>query len=126
MTDDLTAAVARLRDYTDNVITQRSTDIALVLSALEAAQADAMRGRALSDAVSENFYCKQCDTPPAKPVRLALAAIVWQRRIAKRAMADAPCFVCGYNGPGYFQPDKHPCAKWYHAAIDAATKGEEL
>ena len=20
------------------------------------------------------------------------------------------------NGPGYFQPDKHPCAKYYHEA----------
>jgi hypothetical protein len=24
------------------------------------------------------------------------------------------CPICGYNGPGYFQPDKHPCAKYYH------------
>ena len=27
------------------------------------------------------------------------------------AMEDAPCFVCGYNGPGYFHPDRHPCAE---------------
>lgn len=29
-------------------------------------------------------------------------------------MKNAPCFVCGYNGPGYFQPDKHPCADRHH------------
>jgi hypothetical protein len=30
------------------------------------------------------------------------------------AMEDAPCFCCGYNGPGYFQPDQHPCAAKHH------------
>jgi len=45
---------------------------------------------------------------------------------ARGAMADAPCFCCGYNGPGYYHPDTHPCAKRHHAlerlgaAIDAA------
>lgn len=24
----------------------------------------------------------------------------------------SPCVLCGYNGPGFFQPDKHPCAEW--------------
>lgn len=36
------------------------------------------------------------------------------------AMEDAPCFVCGYNGQGYFQPDKHACAARHHEAIDRA------
>lgn len=31
------------------------------------------------------------------------------------AMNEAPCFVCGYNGAGYYQPDKHKCAKRHHA-----------
>jgi hypothetical protein len=30
------------------------------------------------------------------------------------AMEEAPCFCCGYNGPGYFQPDKHKCAERHH------------
>ena len=30
------------------------------------------------------------------------------------AMEEAPCFVCGYNGPGYYQPNKHPCAERHH------------
>ncbi len=27
---------------------------------------------------------------------------------------NAPCYICGYNGPGYFQPATHSCAKKYH------------
>lgn len=32
-------------------------------------------------------------------------------------MFSPPCFVCGYNGPGYYQPDKHPCAKRHHDIV---------
>jgi cell division protein FtsB len=32
------------------------------------------------------------------------------------AMDNPPCFCCGYNGSGYYQPDKHPCAERHHAA----------
>lgn len=28
----------------------------------------------------------------------------------------SPCYLCGYSGPGYFQPYQHQCAKQYHAA----------
>lgn len=28
----------------------------------------------------------------------------------------APCYICGYNGPGYYRPDTHPCAAKYRAA----------
>jgi len=27
------------------------------------------------------------------------------------AMNKPPCFKCGYNGPGYFQPEIHKCAE---------------
>lgn len=30
-------------------------------------------------------------------------------------LSPAPCSKCGYNGPGYFQPDTHPCAAAHHA-----------
>ena len=30
--------------------------------------------------------------------------------------ACAPCYLCGYNGAGYYQPDTHPCATLFHAA----------
>lgn len=34
---------------------------------------------------------------------------------ARGAMRTAPCFACGYNGPGYFQPSTHACATRHHA-----------
>lgn len=30
---------------------------------------------------------------------------------ARGAMLQAPCFKCGHNGPGYFQPKQHACAQ---------------
>jgi hypothetical protein len=30
------------------------------------------------------------------------------------AMKEAPCFLCGYNGEGYFDPRKHKCAAKHH------------
>ncbi len=35
-------------------------------------------------------------------------------------MAEAPCFNCGYNGPGYFNPETHACAKFHHKALGGA------
>ena len=32
------------------------------------------------------------------------------------AMENPPCFRCGYNGAGYFQPDIHPCAKLHNSS----------
>ena len=78
MTDDLTdAAVARLRE----AARCRDTDLlwgidpAVILAALEAAQVEARRGKAMADALRENYYCECCDKAPAKPVQFALAAI---------------------------------------------------
>lgn len=30
------------------------------------------------------------------------------------AMTKSPCFCCGYNGPGFYQPETHPCAERHH------------
>lgn len=30
------------------------------------------------------------------------------------AMLQAPCFICGYQKGGYFQPEQHPCATRHH------------
>lgn len=30
------------------------------------------------------------------------------------AFESPPCYLCGYNGPRYYQPDTHPCAAKYH------------
>ena len=37
----------------------------------------------------------------------------WDEDTCKR-FEQAPCFLCGYSGEGYFQPDKHSCAQLYH------------
>lgn len=29
----------------------------------------------------------------------------------------APCYLCGYNGGGYYQPERHVCADRYHKAV---------
>lgn len=33
------------------------------------------------------------------------------------AMDQPPCFCCGYNGPGYYQPSQHKCAEQHHTGI---------
>ncbi|MCA3182399.1 MAG: hypothetical protein INH13_02040, partial [Cupriavidus sp.] len=40
-------------------------------------------------------------------------------QIDKAKFERAPCYLCGYNGRGYYQPDTHPCAAKYHAAQQA-------
>jgi hypothetical protein len=30
------------------------------------------------------------------------------------AMSKPPCFACGYNGPGYYNPMTHECAAKHH------------
>ena len=54
-------------------------------------------------------------------VEQASAALAQQPAAVDGAMdkarfKTAPCYLCGYNGPGYYQPDAHPCAAKYHAA----------
>lgn len=34
--------------------------------------------------------------------------------LAAGRMEQAPCFICGYNGAGYFQPQQHRCAARHH------------
>lgn len=36
------------------------------------------------------------------------------RLFALGAMDEPPCFCCGYNGPGYYQPNVHKCAERHH------------
>lgn len=38
------------------------------------------------------------------------------RLFAVGAMRNAPCFCCGYNGPGYYDSKVHACAKKHHDA----------
>lgn len=52
--------------------------------------------------------CDHCQWPPGPDQQ---PAAVDRARFRK-----APCYLCGYNGAGYFQPETHPCAALYHAA----------
>jgi DNA repair exonuclease SbcCD ATPase subunit len=47
--------------------------------------------------------CKQLATRWEETAKLKV-------ELAKRGLSDAPCDVCGYNGPGYYQPNQHRCA----------------
>ena len=33
------------------------------------------------------------------------------------AMNSGPCFSCGYNGPGFYNPENHPCAAKHHEIL---------
>jgi hypothetical protein len=37
--------------------------------------------------------------------------------IVQHHFHDAPCPLCGYNGPGYYQAKTHPCSKLWHVYI---------
>jgi len=39
-----------------------------------------------------------------------------EERIDTKRFAEAPCHLCGYNGPDYYQPSTHPCAARFHSA----------
>ena len=56
----------------------------------------------------------------AKPLLREIKQLEGQKRrledmlFAAGRMEQAPCFVCGYNGPGYFQAGQHKCAARHH------------
>lgn len=56
---------------------------------------------------------------PAAFIRLAKQAGA-AGHLDRKRFERAPCYLCGYNGEGYYQPDKHPCAARYHAQQPAA------
>lgn len=55
----------------------------------------------------------------AKAEADALRKLLLECIDTERFADDPPCYLCGYNGPNYFQSDTHPCAESYHAAIRA-------
>lgn len=40
------------------------------------------------------------------------------RLFALGEMENAPCFCCGYNGPGYYNMEQHPCAERHHRLFE--------
>lgn len=49
---------------------------------------------------------------------LAANKLLASRLAADHRFSEAPCLICDYNGPGYFQPETHSCSKMFHAAMD--------
>lgn len=63
--------------------------------------------------------------PVAEVAPGSLDALLIERRGESAAKMDsfdrtrfeaAPCYICGYNGQGYFQPDLHKCSTQYHSS----------
>lgn len=44
------------------------------------------------------------------------------RLFALGEMDKAPCFFCGYNGPGYYNQDTHPCAERHYRLHEGVVK----
>lgn len=71
-------------------------------------------------AAFEKWYAGRA---PNNPDILAEEAAEWtldylrsqQGHLDRERFERSPCYLCGYNGEGYYQPDKHPCAARYHA-----------
>ncbi len=40
-------------------------------------------------------------------------------------MSEPPCFCCGYNGDGYYQPETHPCAARHHSIFAMGYKAAQ-
>ncbi len=64
-----------------------------------------------------------------KLAREALSPALYSKSQQKRFLAvvtqmdlkrfeSAPCYICGYNGPNYYQPEVHRCAQFYHEQTD--------
>lgn len=55
---------------------------------------------------------------PAELARIAAIKVPGEpmSRDQRKKFEAAPCFLCGYNGEGYFNPSKHACAEQYQAA----------
>ena len=90
---------AKLHNYTD--IGKAWTDRTALLAAYDALTAERDRLRA-------DLAQAQKDAERFK-----------KRLFELREMENPPCFVCGYNGSGYYSPDTHNCAANHHAAIRA-------
>jgi len=46
------------------------------------------------------------------------AGVARPQRMDLKRFQKAPCYICGYNGPNYYQPEVHDCAGLYHEQAD--------
>jgi len=69
---------------------------------------------------------EECGRPCDPTMNTSCCSDYWRRmraegevdRLDRRQFEQAPCYLCGYNGEGYYQPKTHPCAVRYHAQIE--------
>ena len=60
----------------------------------------------------DHYQCRAVKTE--RDILKARVRVLEDRLFALGEMENSPCFCCGYNGAGYFNPEQHPCAKRYH------------
>lgn len=71
---------------------------------------------AIVDMVQRDFGSGNPAQVAPKKVPEAIAAVP----INRERFEKSPCYLCGYNGPGYFQVETHPCAEFYHKSGEDA------
>lgn len=113
-------------DLRDSVIATHAADTREYQKQISQAEACAKRLvealRNSADALERLAFATRAPnahTPQLVELAIAMrtAALAQQPAAVDRArFRKAPCYLCGYNGPGYFQPETHPCASLYHAA----------
>jgi hypothetical protein len=60
----------------------------------------------------------------AERIRKTAEAKALREALLRRGLSGAPCDVCGYAGPGYWQPDTHACVAARAALAGKAEGGE--
>jgi len=58
----------------------------------------------------------------ARNFALASPQVQGEEAVDRKRFERAPCYLCGYNGEGYYQAS-HPCAAKYHAATPQRAPG---
>ena len=72
------------------------------------------------------YVCIGCQLAERRLAECQEDAGRWREYIGKpdvfiAAFENAPCFICGYNGPNYYQPSAHKCAEKYHSIMNELT-----
>lgn len=62
--------------------------------------------------VGDQETCQDCGRARRRTTIRTSAAL--PERIDLKRFQKAPCYICGYNGPNYYQPEVHECAGLYH------------
>lgn len=119
MTDDATPAKVRLTDGLGALLPTRRGQPTVLTNA--GPEHGIERGHWYSPAAVRLML-----EAAAKPRRAEIKQLEGQKRrledllFSAGRMEQAPCFVCVYSGPGYFQPGQHKCAARHHKLRERA------